>query len=103
MVREDEILRIGDEDEEKTRRHGGSNWWLPLKWSVDIIKKAKTDGRIESPPAHTNLVAKVCEFRKSLTRVASYGHVTIPLVYTYIMNMVYVHQRISTNITVSRF
>jgi len=92
MVREDEAERIGEEDPEDMQKHGGSNWWLPIKWSIDIIKKAQIDGRFTSPPTHSGLVGKVCDFRKSLTRVASYGHVTIPLVYTQVVHLaVYIH------------
>jgi len=92
LVREDEAERIGEEEEEKTQRHGGSNWWLPIKWSIDIIRKAQMDGRLVSAPAYTSLVAKVCDFRKSLTQVVSYGHVTIPLVYTQVVHLaVYIH------------
>ena len=37
-------------------------------------------------------MGKVNDFRKSLTRVASYGHVTIPLVYTQVVHLaVYIH------------
>ena len=92
LLREDEAVRIGEEEEEKTRKHGGSNWWLPLKWCVDIIRKAQIDGRIENAPSYSNLMAKLCDFRKSLTKVVSYGHVTIPLVYTQVVHLaVYIH------------
>jgi len=92
LVREDEAGRIGDEDEDKCQRHGGSNWWLPIKWSIDIIRKSQIDGRLENAPAYSNLVSKVCDFRKSLTKVVSYGHVTIPLVYTQVVHLaVYIH------------
>ena len=92
LVREDEADLIGKEDPEDLHRHGGSNWWLPIKWSVDIIRTAQIDGRFVNPPSYTALVGKVNDFRKSLTRVASYGHVTIPLVYTQVVHLaVYIH------------
>jgi len=90
LARADEMARIGEEEEEDLQRHGGSNWWLPIKWSLDIIKKHQ--GRFANPPAYTNLVARICAFRKGLTDVASYGHVTIPLVYTQVVHLVvYIH------------
>jgi len=92
LVREDEAARIGEEEEEDMQRHGGSNWWLPIKWSIDILRKAQLDGRFENPPSYTGLVGKICDFRKGLTQVASYGHVTIPLVYTQVVHLaVYIH------------
>eukprot|EP00092_Neocalanus_flemingeri_P008253 GFUD01008899.1.p1 GENE.GFUD01008899.1~~GFUD01008899.1.p1 ORF type:complete len:268 (+),score=63.43 GFUD01008899.1:443-1246(+) len=92
LVREDEADMIGEEEPEDMQRHGGSNWWLPIKWSIDIIRKAQIDGRFENAPSYTGLVGKVCNFRKSLTQVASYGHVTIPLVYTQVVHLaVYIH------------
>jgi len=92
LVRKDEAVLIGEEKPEDLHRHGGSNWWLPIKWSVDIIRTAQIDGRFVNPPSYTALVGKVNDFRKSLTRVASYGHVTIPLVYTQVVHLaVYIH------------
>lgn len=92
LVREDEAARIGEEEEDDMQRHGGSNWWLPIKWSIDILRKAQLDGRFENPPSYTGLVGKICDFRKGLTQVASYGHVTIPLVYTQVVHLaVYIH------------
>lgn len=92
LVREDEAARIGEEEEDDMQKHGGSNWWLPIKWSIDILRKAQLDGRFENPPSYTGLVGKICDFRKGLTQVASYGHVTIPLVYTQVVHLaVYIH------------
>ena len=92
LLREDEADRIGEENEEDLQRHGGSNWWLPIKWSIDIITKAKKDGRFEDAPSYCGLVGKVCDFRRGLTQVASYGHVPIPLVYTQVVHLaVYIH------------
>jgi len=92
LLRKDEADRIGEEDEEDMLRHGGSNWWLPIKWSIDIIKRARKEGRFANPPSYSGLVGKVCDFRKGLTQVASYGHVPIPLVYTQVVHLaVYIH------------
>merc|ERR1711970_228257 len=92
LLREDEAARIGKEEEEEMQRHGGSKWWLPIKWSIDILKKAQMGGRFVTAPSYTALVGKICDFRKGLTQVASYGHVPIPLVYTQVVHLaVYIH------------
>eukprot|EP00092_Neocalanus_flemingeri_P039212 GFUD01042683.1.p1 GENE.GFUD01042683.1~~GFUD01042683.1.p1 ORF type:complete len:370 (-),score=91.16 GFUD01042683.1:360-1469(-) len=92
LMRKDEADLIGEEDPEDMQKHGGSNWWLPMKWSIDIIRKTQMDGRLANPPCYPALVGKVSDFRKSLTQVASYGHVTIPLVYTQVVHLaVYIH------------
>ena len=38
ILRDDEADRIGEEEVDKIGKHGGSNWWLPIKWSIDIIR-----------------------------------------------------------------
>jgi predicted membrane chloride channel (bestrophin family) len=92
LVRKDEAKLIGDENPEDILAIGGSNWWLPIDWTIDIIRKAQIDGRFATAPLNSMLVAKVCDFRKSLAEVASFGHVTIPLVYTQVVHLaVYTH------------
>ena len=58
---------------------------MPIKWSVSIVRKAMKDKRFANAPAYTNLVKSIAAFRKSLTEVVSYGHVTVPLVYTQVL------------------
>ena len=92
LARPDEKAKIGEEEENDIQVHGGSNWWLPIKWSLDITKKAGQENRFANPPSYTNLVARICEFRKGLKDVVSYGHVPIPLVYTQVVHLVvYLH------------
>lgn len=87
LVRPDEAALIGDELPENLQRHGGSNWWLPLKWSLDIARKSQQEGRIAVGPIYSSLVARISGFRSCLTKVASYGHVTVPLVYTQVVHL----------------
>ena len=80
LARKDEVKLIGDENPYDILEIGGSNWWLPIDWTIDIIRKAQIDGGFANVALNSLLVAKVCDFRKSLAEVASFGHVTIPLV-----------------------
>ena len=82
--------KIGSEDHRKwlgkDGQHGKSNWWMPIKWSVSIVRKAMKDKRLANAPTYTNLVKSIAAFRKSLTEVVTYGHVTVPLVYTQVFD-----------------
>ena len=92
LVRKDEAAVIGEENPEDMKSYGGSNWWLPIKWSIDIIGKAQVDGRIQNPVSYQFLVGKVCDFRKQLEEVAAYSHTTIPLIYTQVVHLaVYIY------------
>ena len=55
---------------------------MPIRWSVSIVRKAMTEDRMANPPSYANLVKAIAAFRKGLTEVVTYGHVTVPLVYT---------------------
>ena len=74
--------KIGDEDHRDIGQHGGSNWWMPIKWSISIVRKAGNEDRVANPPSYANLVKAIVAFRQGLTDVVTYGHVTVPLVYT---------------------
>jgi hypothetical protein len=80
VVRPDEALRIGEENYPQMY---GSNWWIPLKWSAEILTKAQQDGLINNSPGYKELICQVTEYRSDLTRVATYGHIPVPLVYIY--------------------
>ena len=41
-----------------------------------------TEDRLANAPSYSNLVKAIAAFRKGLTEVVTYGHVTVPLVYT---------------------
>lgn len=76
------MLKIGDEGHKAIQEHGKSNWWLPLKWSVNIVKTAMMEERAANAPSYAALVKSISVFRANLTAVLTYGHVTVPLVYT---------------------
>ena len=89
LVRPDEATRIGDEE---TNEMYGSNWWMPLQWSTELLSKAQADGLIKSAPGFAGLMGQVAAFRASLTNVATYGHIPVPLVYTQVVTLaVYVY------------
>jgi len=89
LVRPDEAARLGDED---TPEMYGSNWWMPLKWSVEIVNQAQKDGMVVSAPGYAGILGQISQFRSSLTSVATYGHIPVPLVYTQVVTLaVYVY------------
>ena len=77
-----QAVKIGLEGDNAIQQHGKSNWWLPIKWSISIVKNAMTEERVAHPPSYAALVKSIATFRASLTEVLTYGHVTLPLVYT---------------------
>jgi len=86
LIRKDEVALIGDEDQGKIGRHGGSNWWLPIKWSVSIVRDNFIEGRVNEN-AYVSIVRGISGYRKSLTDVSTYGHVPVPLVYTQVVHL----------------
>jgi len=91
LIRVDEAEKIGSEDHRKwlgkDGQHGKSNWWMPISWSVSIVRKAMKEKRLANAPTYANLVKSIAAFRKSLTEVVTYGHVTVPLVYTQVVHL----------------
>ena len=84
LVRSDEAIRIGEED---SLEMYGSNWWLPLKWCVEILSRAQEDGLIKSPPGYSHMMLRISEFRNALIEVATYVHIPVPLVYTQVRKL----------------
>jgi len=87
LLRKDEREKIGEEDQREIGQHGRSNWWMPIKWSISIVRKAMNEDRMANPPSYSNLVKAIAAFRQGLTEVVSYGHVTVPLVYTQVVHL----------------
>ena len=79
VLRADEAARIGDEDSNALY---DSNWWIPIKWSTEIVEMAQKEELIKSPPGFSSLLNSISSFRSSLGDVATYGHIPVPLVYT---------------------
>jgi len=87
LITKEEAERIGEED--STKQHGVSNWWLPLKWCIQI---AGQDENISTSPVYALLILKLTDFRANLTKVLTYGHVPIPLVYSQVVHLsVYIY------------
>ena len=56
------------------------------------VQKAQKDGRIPNAPGYAGLLGQISSFRSSLTSVAAYGHIPVPLVYTQVVTLaVYVY------------
>ena len=57
-----------------------------------LVQKAQKDGRIPNAPGYAGLLGQISSFRSSLTSVAAYGHIPVPLVYTQVVTLaVYVY------------
>jgi len=87
LLREDEALLLGNEDAGVLGEHGGSNWWMPLKWAIALVTQANTDDRVNCAPIYANIVKGISEFRKSLTGVVTYGYVPVPMVYSQVVHV----------------
>ena len=73
-----------------------SNWWLPLKWSTEVLVRALETGLITSSPAYSALLSRLTEFRAGLVAVATYGQIRVPLVYTQVVTLaVYIYFAVS--------
>ena len=55
IVRSDEANRIGEEDSLDMFE---SNWFIPLKWSVEVLKGAQKEGLIKTPPGQSFILQK---------------------------------------------
>ena len=60
---------------------------MPIKWSISIVRRALNEDRVANAPSYSNLVKAIAAFRKGLTEVVTYGHVTVPLVYTQVSGL----------------
>ena len=93
IVQSDEAVRIGDE--ESIEMHD-SRCWIPLKWAIEVLTRAKKDGFINSAPGYSHLMGRLSEFRVAMTEVANYGYLPVPLVYTQVVHLaVYVYFAVS--------
>ena len=82
--------------EEKSDDILDSNWWLPLKWSTEVLVSAGEGGLVTSGPAYSALISRLTEFRSGLVQVATYGQIRVPLVYTQVVTLaVYIYFAVS--------
>jgi len=56
-----------------------NQWWLPLSWSMNLVKQAKLDKVV--PSDHKELLRGITRFRQDLEQIESYQHIPIPPVY----------------------
>ena len=68
LMRRDEAERIGSEASWEIYE---SNWWLPLKWSTELVCQALKDGKINVGPGYNSLLNSIAAFRSSLTQVTT--------------------------------
>merc|ERR1711953_533361 len=54
---------------------------------ISIIRTAMNEDRFANAPSYSNTVKAIAAFRKGLTDVVTYGHVTVPLVYTQVVHL----------------
>ena len=54
-------------------------------------QKAQKDKLITSAPGYAGLLGQLSAFRSSLTDVATYGHIPVPLVYTQVSSHIRVN------------
>merc|ERR1712147_590294 len=53
----------------------------------DERQKLGDEDRFANAPSYSNTVKAIAAFRKGLTDVVTYGHVTVPLVYTQVVHL----------------
>ena len=92
-MRHDEATRLGHEESNNIFL---SNWWIPLKWSIELLNRAKDEGLVPNVPGYSHLLGKISFFRQSLSEVATYVYLPVPLVYTQVVHLaVYVYFAVS--------
>ena len=93
LIDQYEASLIGAEDSDDIL---DSNWWLPLKWSTELLVSALQDDLITSAPGYAALVSRLTDFRAGLWDVATYGQIRVPLVYTQVVTLaVYIYFTVS--------
>ena len=65
---------------------------------ISIIRKAMNEDRFANAPSYSNTVKAIAAFRKGLTDVVTYGHVTVPLVYTQVHGKILSIKKDSNNV-----
>jgi len=93
ILRADEAGRIGEEESVNVF---ASNWWMPLKWAIEILQKAQKDGLVTNAPGFSHMLGRLSLYRAGLSEVANYVHLPVPLVYTQVVHLaVYVYFAVS--------
>jgi len=93
IVYTDEVMRIG---EEGSANIFDSNWWIPIKWAIEIMNNAQKEGLVQNAPGYSHMMGRLSEFRSALAEVATYVYLPVPLVYTQVVHLaVYVYFAVS--------
>merc|ERR1719320_2214686 len=86
-------MRIG---EEGSANIFDSNWWIPIKWAIEIMNNAQKEGLVQNAPGYSHMMGRLSEFRSALAEVATYVYLPVPLVYTQVVHLaVYVYFAVS--------
>ncbi|TMS37952.1 hypothetical protein L596_004783 [Steinernema carpocapsae] len=64
---------------------GESQFYLPARWAMTLIKKAREEGRIHSDQAVQDLFNEICDFRTRVVSLWLFDWVPVPLVYTQVV------------------
>jgi len=84
LLRPDEAKKIGLEDSGEMY---DSNWSLPLKWAIEICSSAVSKEHFIFIPLYNSLSGEIKNFRDGLSKVETYGHIPVPLVYTQVVRI----------------
>ncbi|KRY38977.1 Bestrophin-1 [Trichinella spiralis] len=57
-------------------------FWLPLQWAVNLVDKARMEGRIESMVNYKNMIREITQIRGTIGMMSALDWVPVPLVYT---------------------
>ena len=81
IIRTDEVKMIGNEESPDPDK---SNWWMPIKWSMEILSNAEKKGHVRR--LH-HIMERLSEYRQSLADVTAYSQTPVPLVYTQVVHL----------------
>merc|ERR1719320_362181 len=70
-------MRIG---EEGSANIFDSNWWIPIKWAIEIMNNAQKEGLVQNAPGYSHMMGRLSEFRSALAEVATYVYFAVSLI-----------------------
>ncbi|KRX23271.1 Bestrophin-1 [Trichinella nelsoni] len=62
-------------------------FWLPLQWAVNLVDKARMEGRIESMVNYKNMIREITQIRGTIGMMSALDWVPVPLVYTQVVTI----------------
>ncbi|KRY78883.1 Bestrophin-1, partial [Trichinella pseudospiralis] len=62
-------------------------FWLPLQWAVNLVDKARIEGRIESMVNYKNMIREITRIRGTIGMMSALDWVPVPLVYTQVVTI----------------